>query len=55
MFLVELKELVVEFATGWNMHHIVHKQSVDAKVSTFVFHEKMVCSLFTAWVIMLPH
>jgi hypothetical protein len=48
ILLVELKELVAEFVTGWDMHHIVHKQSMDDKVSTSVFHETVI-SLFIAW------
>ena len=47
ILLVELEELVSsqEFVTGWDMHHIVHKQSMDDKVSALAFHENCLLTI----------
>ena len=34
-----MQELVAEFVTGWDMHHIVNKQSMHDEVRTLALHE----------------
>ena len=54
ILLIESHNFIAEPITGWNMHHIVHKQSMNDEVRTLALHENSLPTVYL-WVSILLH